>query len=149
MMERIEARDLLTSNKEEWDSSLISSFFPLFFGSDVFCKTLWHSKLHPYLKLFLWKVFRDALPIGSRLAVIFGVIQRVYVAVVSVVVKDNSKHIIALYASKIKAWDPYAGELHSLLHGVKVIQQLGIDHCVLISDFLSLVQVIAGREVRN
>ncbi|KAF4389469.1 hypothetical protein G4B88_006528 [Cannabis sativa] len=43
-----------------------------FSSDDIIYKQLWESSFHPRVKLFLWKLYRDALPTGSRLSTIFG-----------------------------------------------------------------------------
>ncbi|KAF4390177.1 hypothetical protein G4B88_005095 [Cannabis sativa] len=44
----------------------------LFSVDNSLYKQLWESCFHPRVKLFLLKLYRDALPTGSRLAAIFG-----------------------------------------------------------------------------
>ncbi|XP_060968554.1 uncharacterized protein LOC133036092 [Cannabis sativa] len=40
-------------------------------GNGIF-KKIWYGSLHPRLQLFVWKLYADALPTGSRLGAIFG-----------------------------------------------------------------------------
>ncbi|KAF4359067.1 hypothetical protein G4B88_020611 [Cannabis sativa] len=40
-------------------------------GNGIF-KKIWYGTLHPRLQLFVWKLYADALPTGSRLGAIFG-----------------------------------------------------------------------------